>query len=234
MRVAIIPARGGSKRIANKNIKNFAGKPIISYPITTAIESGLFEKVIVSTDSEQIAETATKLGASVPFIRPHELADDFTPTAPVLAHAIEWLSNNGVAPEFACCIYATTPFIRTEDLTTGINNLLQNEEVLSTFSVTSFPFQIFRALKINSAGYLNMFWPEHETTRSQDLPDAYHDAGQFYWVRCRDFLLEPKLYTQKSKPVILPRHLVQDIDTQEDWETAELMYKLLNLHQEKC
>ncbi|MBI9112688.1 pseudaminic acid cytidylyltransferase [Maridesulfovibrio ferrireducens] len=227
MNVAIIPARGGSKRIKNKNVKMFSGNPIMHYSIKAAIDSKLFDQVIVSTDSELIANTAKDLGASVPFMRPAELSDDHTATAPVITHTLEWLLKNGFNPEFACCIYATAPFVRTTDLIEGFK-LVKEGKTSSSFAVTSFPFPIQRALKITSDDQLEMFWPEHENTRSQDLPEAYHDAGQFYWINCQSFIKEPRFYTNESRPVILPRHLVQDIDTLEDWETAEFMYKLLN------
>ncbi|WP_415719295.1 pseudaminic acid cytidylyltransferase [Maridesulfovibrio sp.] len=226
MNIAIIPARGGSKRIKNKNIKEFAGKPIIYYSIAAALESGLFDKVIVSTDSDSIATVAEECGATVPFRRPEELSDDHTPTAPVLLHAIEWAIDKGMDVQNGCCIYPTAPFVRYTDLQKGLE-LLQKNNAHSTFSVTSFPFPIQRALKINDRGYTEMFWPEHENTRSQDLPEAYHDAGQFYWVNCAKFCKNPQLYSSETLPVILPRNLVQDIDTLEDWETAETKFEIL-------
>ena len=223
MNVAIIPARGGSKRILNKNIKHFAGKPIIAYSIEAAKKSGLFDKIFVSTDSEKIALTAKEYGAEVPFMRPKEFSDDFAPTAMVLLHALKWLEGQGTPAEFACCIYATAPFVKAEYLKKGFR-LIMRESVSAVFSVTSFPFSIFRALNINEAGYLEMFWPEHEFTRSNDLPEAYHDAGQFYWLDSKKFFKKKKVYTNDALPVIIPRFLVQDIDTIEDWETAEVKY----------
>jgi pseudaminic acid cytidylyltransferase len=225
MNVAIIPARGGSKRIPNKNIKHFAGKPIIAYSIEAAKVSGLFDRIFVSTDSEKIALTAKEYGAEVPFMRPKELSDDFTPTAPVLLHALKWLEVQGMPAKFACCIYATAPFVRPEYLKKGFR-LIMRKRVSAVFSVTAFPFSIFRALNINAAGCLEMFWPEHECTRSNDLPEAYHDAGQFYWLDSKKFLKTKKIYTGDALPAILPRCLVQDIDTPEDWETAEAMYEV--------
>ena len=223
MNVAIIPARGGSKRIPNKNIKHFAGKPIIAYSIEAAEVSGLFDKIFVSTDSEKIALTAKECGAEVPFIRPKELSDDFTPTAMVLLHTLKWLEGQGTPAEFACCIYGTAPFVKAEYLKKGFR-LIMRESVSAVFSVTSFPFSIFRALNINKAGCIEMFWPEHEFTRSNDLPEAYHDAGQFYWLDSKKFLKTKKVYSNDALPVIIPRFLVQDIDTIEDWETAEVKY----------
>jgi len=222
--VAVIPARGGSKRIPGKNIKNFAGKPIISYSIEAAKASGIFDRIIVSTDSEDIADVARSAGAEVPFARPSELSDDHTPTAPVLEHAVKWLESKGCISKYLCCIYPTAPFVRSEDLIRGYELLIE-DSVSSVFSVTEFEFTIFRGLKINDEGFIEMFWSEHELTRSQDLPQAYHDAGQFYWLDSEKFLENKKLYAKDAKPIILPRVLVQDIDTLEDWETAEIMYK---------
>jgi pseudaminic acid cytidylyltransferase len=223
--VAIIPARGGSKRIPDKNIKPFLGKPIIAYSIETAKISGLFDRIIVSTDSQKIAHTAKEYGAEVPFMRPKNLSDDFTPTAPVLLHALKWMSENEVRSNYVCCIYATAPFIQPDYIKKGLG-LIMSKRVSSVFSVSTFPFSIFRALNISDAGYLKMFWSEHELTRSNDLPEAYYDAGQFYWLDSKKFLKTKKIYTGDALPVILPRCLVQDIDTPEDWETAESMYEV--------
>jgi len=231
MRVAIIPARSGSKRIEGKNIRPFLGKPIIEYPIAAALAAGVFDDIVVSTDSDKIARVAEACGASVPFRRPPELADDHTATAPVVEHALQWLASHGKPAEQACCIYATAPFVRAEFLREGYDKLT-SRGVSSVFSVTSFPFPIFRALKIGDDGHLEMVWPEHELTRSNDLPEAYHDAGQFYWLDVTRFLAKPRMYGQDALPVILPRYLVQDIDTLEDWENAEKMYQALNLDRE--
>lgn len=229
--VAIIPARGGSKRIPKKNVRAFAGKPMIAYPIRAALDAGVFDRVIVSTDSDEIAEVALAQGAEVPFRRPPELSDDRTATAPVLVHALEWLRANGTPADYACCIYATAPFVRASDVVDGLT-ILKAANAATAFSVTSFAFPIFRALKVTDAGTLAMFWPEHRLTRSQDLPEAYHDAGQFYWMDVARFLVEPNLYSADARPVILPRHLVQDIDTPEDWTMAEHMYQALRLRNE--
>jgi len=226
MRVAVIPARGGSKRIPMKNLRPFAGRPIIAYSVTAAIESGVFDRVVVSTDSEAVAATAEELGAEAPFLRPAELADDHTPTAPVIAHALQWLAGHGCQAEHACCIYATAPFLRPGDLRRGLE-ILTEHRVSSVVAVTTFAFPIFRAFTIADDGRLEMLWPEHELTRSNDLPEAFHDAGQFYWLEVESFLREPRLYRPDSLPVVLPRFLVQDIDTPEDWETAERMYLAL-------
>lgn len=227
MKVAVIPARGGSKRIPGKNIKIFAGKPIIAYSIEAAARSRLFDRIIVSTDSTEITETAKRYGAEAPFIRPADLSDDFTPTAPVLAHALGWLTEHNCRPDYACCIYATAPFLNEKYLRLGYELLLA-QKASAAFSVTTYPSSIFRSLKINQEGRLEMFWPEYELTRSNDLPEAYHDAGQFYWVTGSTFLKEKRLYSTDAVPVILPRQLVQDIDTPEDWHIAELMFENIN------
>lgn len=224
--VAIIPARGGSKRIPGKNIKPFAGQPIIAYSLQAAKATGLFDNIIVSTDSEEIAQVAREFGAEVPFMRPRDLADDHTGTDKVIIHALHWLMDHGHSVRFVCCIYPTAPLLRAEFIRKGYNLLVENEGT-SAFSVTTFPYPIFRALKINEAGMLGMIWPEHLKTRSQDLLEAYHDAGQFYWAKVKQYLLEQSFFSNKAIPVILPRYLVQDIDSVEDWETAELLFEVL-------
>jgi pseudaminic acid cytidylyltransferase len=221
--VAIIPARGGSKRIPEKNIRVFAGKPIISYSIEAAKTSALFDRIIVSTDSDNIARIAVSHGAETPFRRPTDLSDDFTPTAPVILHALEWLAQNGAMPTYFCCLYATAPFLTAHYLKQGLR-ILKEFNCTVCFAVTSFPFPIERALKIDKSGEIRMVWPEHENARSNDLPERYHDAGQFYWGDTVKFLKEKRLYASHCRPVVLPRHLVVDIDTPEDWRLAEMMY----------
>jgi N-acylneuraminate cytidylyltransferase len=226
--LAVIPARGGSKRIPKKNIKLFAGKPLIAYSIEASINSGEFEKVIVSTDSEQIAEVAIKYGAEVPFLRPTELSNDYVGTTPVTRHAIEYCKQFLFEPEFCCCIYATAPFLTAESLKSGIDKLKQDKDKNFAFSVTSFPFPIQRALKKSGSGPISgvqPMFPKDIGKRSQDLEEAYHDAGQFYWGKVEAYLQGEKIFSEQSIPVILPRYLVQDIDTPEDWKRAELMYK---------
>ncbi len=226
MKIAVIPARGGSKRIPRKNIKLFYGKPIIAWSIEAALQSGSFDRVIVSTDDLEIAEVARQHGATVPFMRPAELSDDHTGTIPVITHAIEWLRQHNEAPDKVCCIYATAPFIRSEDLRRGLE-ILDKTGSYYAFSVTSYAFPIQRAIRMTQVGRIEMFSPEYFTTRSQDLEAAYHDAGQFYWG-CASAWVEGKIiFGPDSAPVILPRLRVQDIDTAEDWEYAELMFKAL-------
>jgi N-acylneuraminate cytidylyltransferase len=222
--IAIIPARGGSKRIVGKNIKHFAGKPLIAYSIQAATASGLFDKIIVSTDSETVADVAREYGAEVPFIRPPELSNDVVGTRPVTNHAIKFVMEHISKPEFCCCIYATAPFLQTKYLQQGLDDLRQQKDKGFAFSVTSFPFPVQRALKNGSKGISAMF-PESINQRSQDLEEAFHDAGQFYWGRTDDYLSDKKIFSQHSLAVVLPRHLVQDIDTPEDWVRAELMYQ---------
>jgi len=222
--VGIIPARGGSKRIPRKNIRPFAGKPIIAYSIAAARESGLFDRIIVSTDDEEIASVAQQFGAEVPFLRPKEIADDYSGTNDVVKHCLQWLESNGTPAQYACCIYATAPFIQPAFLQEGFEKLIESGKSYS-FSVTSFPFPIQRALKINQQGSVEAFYPENILTRSQDLEESFHDAGQFYWGKTEAFLTGVVTFSPEAVPVVLPRHLVQDIDTEEDWERAELMYK---------
>jgi len=223
--VAIIPARGGSKRIPRKNIKIFYGKPLIAYSIEAALESNLFDKVIVSTDDKEIAVVAKKYGADVPFIRPKELADDFTGTDDVIKHALEWLKEKEEIFEFTCTIYATAPLLQSKYLIKGYN-ALKDSTAINAFSATSMPFPIQRTFKINDEGRCEMFTPEYYMTRSQDLKEAYQDAGQFYWAKI-DKHSDEIMFSKDSIPIILPRHLVQDIDTLEDWKRAEIMYKVI-------
>ena len=224
MKIAIIPARGGSKRIPRKNIKLFFGKPLIAYSIEAALNSKIFDRVIVSTDDIEIAEVAKKYGAEVPFLRPKKISDDFATTMDVIQHALSWFEKTEQSVTFVCCIYATAPFITSDVLIRGLSALIEGNFNYD-FGATSFPFPIQRALKLNIDGSSEMFMPEHINTRSQDLEEAYHDAGQFYWGKCSAFLKNEPMFSSASFAVILPRSSVQDIDTLEDWYNAELMYK---------
>ena len=221
--VAIIPARGGSKRIPRKNLKPFDGVPMIVRSIRTALDSALFDQVVVSTDDEEIAEVARAHGAHVPFMRPASLADDFTGTAAVMVHAL----NELPAVEFACCIYATAPLLQARYLRQGLDLLERHPDKSFAFSVASFGFPVQRALTLDEEGALTSLYPEFRATRSQDLPEAFQDAGQFYWGRRAAWLRGDVLFSPASLPVILPRHLVQDIDTLEDWTRAEYLYAAL-------
>lgn len=224
MRVAIVPARGGSKRIPRKNIRPFCGKPMIAWSINAALESGCFDKVIVSTDDETIAAVASDLGAEVPFKRPADLSDDHTPTIPVISHAIQWLQNYGISLSAVCCIYATAPFLNPDDLRTGLR-LLEEKYFDYVFSATRFNFPIQRAIRMEADGTLAMFQPEHFNTRSQDLEEAYHDAGQFYWGRANTWTNGLPIFTANSTFIRLPSWRVQDIDTEDDWIRAESLFR---------
>ena len=228
MRLAVIPARGGSKRIPRKNIKEFSGKPIIAWSIEAALMSGCFDRVAVSTEDQEIAEVAHRWGAEVPFIRPQELSGDYVGTIPVIRHAIEWFEAQGTTFKEVCCIYATAPFITPDDLRKGLEILLTSRSDF-VLAVTSFSFPIQRAIRISGDGRLEMFQPEHFNTRSQDLEHAYHDTGQFCWGSPSAWKADLPLFSQKVAPVILPSFRVQDIDRPEDWTRAEMMFKVLNI-----
>jgi len=229
MRLAVIPARGGSKRIPRKNIKSFGGRPMISWSITAAQQSGLFDRIIVSTDDTEIARIAQEYGADVPFVRPAALSGDYAGTVPVIAHAIEWQSKNDTAPLEVCCIYATAPFIAISDIRIGLKTL-QETGAAFAFSVTSYAAPIQRALRINKDQRVEMFEPTQFNMRSQDLDEAWHDAGQFYWGTAEAWLADKPLFGPHAAPVYLPRYRVQDIDTPDDWKRAELLRKSLDLH----
>ena len=226
--IAIIPARGGSKRIPKKNIKNFHGEPLISYSIKAALSVKAFDKVIVSTDDEEIAKIAKENGAEVPFLRPKELSDDYTGTVDVVNHAIEYFESIGEKYDYVCTIYATAPFLQEKYLKEGYEKL-KNSDAINAFSCTSMPFPIQRTFKMSENNRCEMFTPEYYMSRSQDLEEAYQDAGQFYWTNiARQKSSKNKIvFSDISIPIILPRHLVQDIDTYEDWFRAEYMYKAL-------
>jgi len=224
MKIAVIPARGGSKRIPRKNINDFCGKPMIVWSIEAAKASTLFDHIFVSTDDNEIAALAKKHGAEVPFVRPPELSDDYVGTGDVVKHAVDWVMKNLGKPEYVCTIYATAPFIKSTDLINGLK-LLQENDCQMVFTVASFSFPIQRAIKITDNGRVKMFQSEHFMTRSQDLEPAYHDAGQFYWSMTDSLLNNVPAFSEASMPLVLPTYQVQDIDTIEDWRRAELMFK---------
>ena len=226
MRLCVIPARGGSKRIPRKNIKEFNGKPIIAYSIEAALKSSCFDQVIVSTDDAEIAEVAKSFGASVPFMRPDELANDYANTIPVVKHAIEWFDDQVQAPSEVCCLYATAPFVRASTIRKAYEQM-QSTQADYCFTATSFAFPIQRAIKVTAENRVEMFYPEYLETRSQDLEESYHDAGQFYWGKVEAFKQQKPLFSKSATLYILPRYLVQDIDTLEDWKKAELMHKII-------
>jgi pseudaminic acid cytidylyltransferase len=224
--VAIIPARGGSKRIPRKNIREFCGKPMIAWSIEAALASNCFDQVVVSTDDEEIAEVARRYGAEVPFLRPPHLADDYAGTIPVIRHAVEALHEQGRSFDLVCCIYATAPLISVDDLRNGLQRLVDTSADY-VFPVSSFPSPIQRAYRITEEGVLQMFHPENFSVRSQDLEPAFHDAGQFYWGKSTTWRQGLPIQTGNARPIILPRHRVQDLDTPEDWQRAELLFRLI-------
>ncbi len=200
---------------------------MLAHSIQAARDSEIFDRIIVSTDDPEIAEVARQWGAEVPFVRPTELADDFTGTTPVIAHATQWLIDENADPEAVCCIYATAPLITANDIRTGCEKL-RSGDWLYALSVTDFPAPIFRAFQASEKGGIQMFFPENFNTRSQDLPTALHDAGQFYWGLPQAWLEEKQIFAEWSIPVYLPRWRVQDIDTPEDWERAERLWKAID------
>ncbi|WP_076589006.1 pseudaminic acid cytidylyltransferase [Vibrio ostreicida] len=227
MKIAIIPARGGSKRIPRKNIKCFHGKPMIAYSIEAALASECFDRVIVSTDDPEIAQVARSYGAEVPFTRPVEFSDDYATTLDVIHHAIEWCNDNGWPIEDICCLYATAPFVKAEYLRQGYR-ILKEHQCEFVFSATTFPFPIQRAIKLSSSGAVSMVAPKYEQTRSQDLEETFHDAGQFYWGTKVAFFEKKSIFSPHSRVVLLPRCHVQDIDTPEDWALAEALFAVMN------
>jgi pseudaminic acid cytidylyltransferase len=224
----VIPARGGSKRIPRKNIRSFRGQPMIAWSIKAALDSGCFDQVLVSTDDEEIASVAQSYGASVPFLRPALLADDFAGTTDVVVHAIEQLRRDGDHPSLVCCLYATAPFVRSQDLVAGCKRWFDHGSIRPVFTAATYPFPVQRAFLINREGRADMLQPEHYETRSQDLPRAYHDAGQFYWADVQQWLARPQ-FSRGGVPLIMPRWRVQDVDTEEDWRQAELLHEILEL-----
>ena len=226
-RVAIIPARGGSKRIPRKNIKDFFGKPIISYSIQTAINSKCFDRIIVSTDDEEIAEISKKYGAEVPFLRPKDLSDDYTTSIKVISHAIRFINEHGFNPDFVCCLYPTAPLIKEKDIQESFEQLKASKSNY-VFSGTRFSYPIQRALVKNKDNKIKMMDKKEFETRSQDLQITYHDAGQFYWGTADAFLNEIPFFHYNSEIFILPKERVQDIDSIDDWHFAEKLFSLMN------
>lgn len=233
MNIAIIPARGGSKRIPRKNIRGFCGKPMVAWSVAAAWESGLFEHVMVSTDDAEIAEVARTVGAEVPFMRPPELSNDHAGTTEVVAHAVQWAQAQGWTVQAACCIYATAPFVQAHDMQRGLAKLDAGDWAYA-FSVTDFAAPIFRAFEASETGGIRMFFPDNFDKRSQDLPTAWHDAAQFYWGRPQAWISGLRIFAEHSSPVFVPRWRVQDIDTIDDWARAELMFEALQRRQEKA
>lgn len=228
MQLAVIPARGGSKRIPRKNIKTFHGQPMIAWSVQAAIDSGCFDEVWVSTDDEEIAAVVQAYGAKVPFLRPAHLSDDFATTADVMSHAVEKFDKlNHTLPDYICCLYATAPFVTKADLVQGLEKIKNNSDLNYVFSATTYPFPIQRAIKLNADDTVEMFSPQYFNSRSQDLEEAWHDAGQFYWGTAEAWLNKAMIFASQSSVVELPRFRVQDIDTQEDWDRAEWLFKAI-------
>lgn len=225
MKIAVIPARGGSKRIPRKNICEFAGRPMIAYAIEAAKASGLFEHIVVSTDDDEIAQIASQYGAEIPFMRPAALADDHAGTIPVIAHAIESCRALGWQADLVCCIYPAVPLIQTRDLEEALS-LLEQDGVDYSFPVAAFPSAVQRAMRRMPDGRMQPFHPEYTGIRTQDLEAAYYDAGQFYWGRAKAWLggISPH---QAGKGLVIPEWRVADIDNQDDWERAEILFQLL-------
>lgn len=225
--IAIIPARGGSKRIPRKNIKDFLGKPIITYSIEAAITSGLFDEVMVSTDDDEIAKIAKKLGANVPFLRSKKNSDDFATTADVILEVISEYEKNEKYFDIACCLYSTAPFVTKERLIEGFN-LLNKKAYSTVLPLLKFSFPIQRAVSLDKNSRVAFIQPEHQLTRSQDLIPTFHDSGQFYWLNVPAFQKIRTVWTDNTGAIILTEMEVQDIDTLEDWEIAELKFKIVN------
>lgn len=231
MKLAVIPARGGSKRIPRKNIRLFGGKPMIAWAIEAAIASGCFDRVVVSTDDEEIAEVARHWGGLVPFSRPAALADDHTGIIPVVRHAIEWYESQGQCPDHVCCIYPTAPLLEPSALVDAYERMIQSGSRFC-FGVANYGHPIQRALRLDATGHVTMFSTEHALSRSQDLEPAFHDAGQFCWGTSAAFVDGRSPFLQDSVAVVLPRHRVVDIDTPEDWQLAEVLHASLAMKAE--
>ena len=224
--MALIPARGGSKRIPGKNIYSFHGQPLIAYSIEAALKSKIFEKVIVSTDDEDIAKISKKSGADVPFVRPAELATDTAGIHEVMSHAIKWCHDNNISVENVCCISATAPFLSSKDLIDSLKLLISSKKSY-VLSASEYTFPIQRAFRINKNKTVELFSPEHYHSRSQDLEKSYHDAAQFYWGTVNTWMMEKDIYTGETLPFILPSWRVQDIDTYDDLKRAEILYEII-------
>lgn len=224
--IAIIPARGGSKRIPRKNIKPFCGKPVIAYSVEAALQSNLFEEVMVSTEDEEIAEVAKQYGAKVPFLRSKKNADDYATTMDVIKEVIESYKKINRSFENGCCIYSTAPFITVSLLNEAFNKLVKNN-FDSVLPIVKYSYPIWRSLKMKDDRIL-MWWPENVHKRSQDLPAAYHDAGQFYWFNVERAMQHETLLSNNASAIIIDEMQVHDIDSVSDWEIAEMKFRLLN------
>lgn len=227
MKVAIIPARGGSKRIPRKNAKPFFGVPMIARTVATALQSGLFDHVVVSTDDAEIADIAAKAGAQIPFIRPADLADDLTPTVPVIAHAVQACDTLGWEVTYACCIYPCVPLLAIGDMTAAMTIAIDKNADF-VYPVTDYAHPIQRAMRRSPSGEMSLYSPQFEMTRTQDLEKSFHDAGQFYWGKASAWLAHKKMHTE-GLGMPIPHWRVVDIDSEDDWRRAELLFKALQL-----
>jgi pseudaminic acid cytidylyltransferase len=218
----VIPARGGSKRIPRKNIKDFHGKPMIAWSIEAAQKASIFSKIIVSTDDNEIADIAKKMGAEVPFVRPRGLSDDYATTGDVMSHACKWMTDNGIKPTVVCCLYPTAPFVEASDLIEGLR-LMSSGNWKYVFSVGEYSSPVFRSFEQDATCGVKMLFPEYFETRSQDLPNVYHDAGMFYMGSLNTWIRGVKIFDKHSFPLKIPQWRVQDIDTPDDWDRAEIL-----------
>lgn len=222
--IAIIPARGGSKRIPKKNIKNFLGKPIIAYSIEAALNSECFDEVMVSTDNQEIADVARSYGAKVPFMRSENTANDYATLADVVREVVEKYELKGMTFENACCLLATAPLVSSEDIKKGYSMLNKNKDITILYPVVQFSYPIQRCLQLSEDGEISMKWPEYRNSRSQDLEKLYHDTGTFYWYRVKPWMAG----SIKRYAIVMEERYVQDIDTEEDWLLAELKYRFMH------
>lgn len=227
MNLCIIPARGGSKRVPRKNIRPFAGKPLIAYSIAAAHRSKLFTRVVVSTEDDEIAQVARDHGAEVPFMRPASLADDHTTTIALMKHMARWALDEHPSCERLCCLYATAPCVRVSDLSLGLDRLVASAAAHYLYSITEHTFPVQRSLRLSPDEFVAPWMPEHIWSRSQDLEPLYHDAAQFYWGRATSWAKQEPFFGPSSLGFLLPRHRVVDIDTEADWQRAELQFQLL-------
>lgn len=226
-KIAIIPARSGSKRIKNKNIKDFCGRPIITYSIKAALNSKIFDEIMVSTDSKKIAAIAEKSGARVPFFRSKKNSDDMAIIADVIKEVLYNYKKNNISFDYFCCIYATSPLIKIKNIKKSFSLINSSKKSLIVLPVVKYSYPIQRSLKIEKDNRIEMNWPENYKKRSQDLAPFYHDAGQFFWGRSNEFIKTKKIFTKNTQAIIVPESEVQDIDTYEDWKIAEFKYKIL-------
>lgn len=223
--LCVIPARGGSKRIPRKNIRPFQGKPILAYSIDAALKSGLFDVVMVSTDDGEFAEVAKQYGASVPFLRSAETANDYATTVDVLLEVVNMYREQGKEFDSICCLYSTAPFVTSERLKEAFGKL--SDQVDGCFTIVEYSYPIQRSLRINEAGMVEMKYPEHLKSRTQDLEKVYHDAGQFYFMKTSVLEQEKTVWCKRTIPLVLSELEVQDLDTETDWQLAEMKYQLL-------